>query len=268
MKKIWIVLKYCLNTPVYWISFLFPKMDNIWIFGSWYGQNYSDSSKYFYEYINNYKSGIRAIWLTKNKKVIEIIKRKGFEVYYTYSFKGYWYSLIAKYGFITSSTEDINMFVSKIKYINLWHGIPLKKIVFDDEINEKEGEYLNQFIFKYIFPFIKTEYKEDIIVASSKSEALTLSSAFQTKIENIKITGLPRNDVFHFENLEETILGNKIDGWKNENVDWLLDRLKEEVDELEKLIWKYEHNYTQTVSIMKECFDVANFAMMIADMVR
>ena len=58
------------------------------------------------------------------------------------------------------------------------------------------------------------------------------------------------------------------DGWLNEDILWLFDRLKEEVEELESKIAVHEYTYLEGVGIMKECFDVANFAMMIADSVR
>lgn len=58
------------------------------------------------------------------------------------------------------------------------------------------------------------------------------------------------------------------DGWKNESVEWLLDQLKKEVDELEQSIMSDLYHHSKRVSIMKECFDIANFAMMIADNVR
>jgi len=50
-------------------------------------------------------------------------------------------------------------------------------------------------------------------------------------------------------------------GWKKEGVFWLLGRLNEEIAELFKAI---EFKETK-VKVIKECADVANFAMMIAD---
>ena len=50
-------------------------------------------------------------------------------------------------------------------------------------------------------------------------------------------------------------------GWQNCDNEYLLKRLKEEVDEVETAI-KYNKSLKY---IMSECADVANFAMMIAD---
>lgn len=53
------------------------------------------------------------------------------------------------------------------------------------------------------------------------------------------------------------------DGWKVGRLDWLFDRLTEEVEEL-----RVEVGRRAGLHIIDECTDVANFAMMIADRVR
>ena len=53
-------------------------------------------------------------------------------------------------------------------------------------------------------------------------------------------------------------------GWKDETQPWLLDRLREEVEELAKIL----HFGTPARRILREATDVANFAMMIADVAR
>ena len=67
------------------------------------------------------------------------------------------------------------------------------------------------------------------------------------------------------------------DGWARMRLDWLLKRLREEVDELERALPRratvrgiddpsYEGGGSPR-QIAEECADVANFAMMIADRV-
>ena len=51
-------------------------------------------------------------------------------------------------------------------------------------------------------------------------------------------------------------------GWEDIDVGWLLGRLQEEVCELENEL----HVSNNEEKIIKECCDVANFAMMIADL--
>jgi NTP pyrophosphatase (non-canonical NTP hydrolase) len=58
------------------------------------------------------------------------------------------------------------------------------------------------------------------------------------------------------------------DGWLNEDISWLIDRLKEEVNELEEKIFDFDYSEKETLKLINECADVANFAMMIADCVK
>ena len=58
-------------------------------------------------------------------------------------------------------------------------------------------------------------------------------------------------------------------GWKNCKLEYLLNRLRQEVEELEaelnRPIGCYPNSFVHANEIKKEAADVANFAMMIAD---
>lgn len=66
------------------------------------------------------------------------------------------------------------------------------------------------------------------------------------------------------------------DGWKGEDVIWLLGRIEDETEELIKALKKagfedveYAPNLTfdERASIIKEAVDIANFCMMVADVI-
>ena len=52
-------------------------------------------------------------------------------------------------------------------------------------------------------------------------------------------------------------------GWQQMKIDWLLKRLRQEVDELEAAL-----KSNDIANIEAECADVGNFAMMVADNAR
>ncbi len=55
-------------------------------------------------------------------------------------------------------------------------------------------------------------------------------------------------------------------GWKDEDLSYLFYRLEEEIEELKKKLpkdWLWD-SVKDTTSVIEECADVANFAMMIA----
>jgi len=95
-KKIKTFLVFVLNTPLYWISYFTPKNKNLWI------------------------PKIKAIWFTKNKQVLKMVKNKGYTACLAYSLKGYLLSIRAKIGVISTSSGDINKYaIGKMKIVQL-----------------------------------------------------------------------------------------------------------------------------------------------------
>lgn len=191
IKLIWFIL----GLVLYWVSRLIPSDRNLWLFGAWHGNKYGDSSKYLFEYVSENHPDIRAVWITKNKLALELIKSKGYEVYSLYSFKGFWFVARGYVNIFNVSFNDISTFAPAKYLVNLWHGIPLKKIGYDNQVSSvlKKEKVRN---LKKVFPFIRGEEFVNLAIASSKVEADILSSAFALPKNKIEVTGLPRNDVF------------------------------------------------------------------------
>lgn len=197
-KYIKFALKLALGYPLYFISGFIPRSKNIWVFGSFDGA-YKDNGRYLYEYIiNNPVYGIRAIWISPDKTSVVNAQKYG-EAYTKYSLRGLYYSLVAKvYGF-SGGLQDINFFTSKNAVaLNLWHGIPIKKIGFDTVNSKHLRRYFEdtQNIFKKIwirikFPIFYVKY--DFVLAPSKYVAdYSFKSAFRVQDENIIIAEYPR----------------------------------------------------------------------------
>ena len=190
MKKI---LFYLYNLLLYFISYLVPKNDKMWLFGSWGGYRYADQSKYLFEYIVKYYPEIRPVWLTRSDEVYEQLKSNGYEVYLHYSLAGIWFSMRAKVLFVAQKiVGDVHHFNNNkaILKVQLWHGSSFKKCFADSHttIRSKKIKLLNTFV-----PFYREEY--DLAIAASEEDRIHLSSAFLMSKEKIKITGHPRNDI-------------------------------------------------------------------------
>lgn len=112
----------------YQFSGLFNRNPNRWIFGAWRGEQYSDNSKYLFEYTNKYCKDIECIWLTKNKKVEEKLKNQGVKVFCGHGLQSLYYVLTAGVAIETEGVQDIpfHWFMKGIKTIQLFHGFPLK----------------------------------------------------------------------------------------------------------------------------------------------
>ena len=200
-KLLYAILLY----PLYIISKIIPKSDNVWIFGAWYGNRYSDNTAYLFEYVNREKVGIDAIWLSKKEEIVSKIRSRGFRAYNKNSIFGFWYGCRAVITFINSGYNDVNIYaIGKSIKVQLWHGIPLKKIKYDDTINENRYHnpvYRNiKSILLIIFPFLNEKW--DFIISSSDEVTKRLSSAFRVKKNKIIESGYPRMDIILSPNKE------------------------------------------------------------------
>ena len=199
IKKITDGIKYwgqLVLLPIYWLSFLIPRDKKIWLFGSTFGKRFADNPRYFYLYISQHKNelGIRTIWISHDKKIVEFLKNNGYEAYSYHSAKGIWYALRGKVYLFDNYSKDINFWQSggAVK-INMWHGIPLKKIQHDN-IFDKFRHPKNLLEKLKNFPRnISDEKPGHYVLTTSDKLISTFSSAFKTR--NVIAAGYPRNDI-------------------------------------------------------------------------
>ena len=186
-----------------YVSLISIRAKNIFVFGSWFGDKFSDNPKYLYLAALKDRD-IRAIWITKNKQVYKYLNSQGYETYLYKSIKGIYYQFCAKYYFICTSLNDVNNYlINGSIIINLWHGIPLKKIMWDDKItNTYYRKNKIEKLFYNIFKSIMPRYNE-YLISSSPQVSKIYKNAFRIKEQNIFQFGQPRNDVFFDETLED-----------------------------------------------------------------
>lgn len=181
------VLIYGLGKILYPFHSLFSSRKDIWLVGSWFGESYGESSRYFYEYLLH--KGHLVYWVTRNRELFDYLKAEGKPVLYAYDFSSLWYILLAKVYIMSHNYSDIHYkeWIHKrgLK-VELWHGIPLKKIGLD-----ANQPLLNHFHY-------------DLFIASSLEVQKRMASAFGVEEEKVLITGYPRTDpLFCSEPLEK-----------------------------------------------------------------
>jgi CDP-glycerol glycerophosphotransferase len=190
IKRVLIYSRHLLNLPLYYLMFIMPPKKNLWIFGSWFGEKYFDNPKFLFEYVKQVNNDIQVVWITKNKSICNKV-----DIVYKYSFKGLYFSFFGEIYIVSHSTlVDVFPFVNnKVKkVIQLWHGIPIKKIGYDDKLHMYNSFKNN--IQLIIFPFLQDKFS--LVIASSKSDQINMASAFNIDVSHVKITGYPRNDIF------------------------------------------------------------------------
>lgn len=201
-------MRMVLNKPVdkiiYHMSGLFPRNHKLWVFG---GQNgsFSCNTKYlFIEASLRYAEQLDCIWISKNKETIRNVRAMGFRAQTPYSLKGFYYCLRAGFYFINNHTKEIGFNLSKGScYINLWHGIPLKKIQADNKKRiSKEKDSVNSGLIERFFrpkKFFKYNY---ILSPSRYVTKYSFETAFNLDEGRFLEYGYPRTDVLFYSNEE------------------------------------------------------------------
>jgi|SaaInlStandDraft_1057018.scaffolds.fasta_scaffold01690_4 CDP-glycerol glycerophosphotransferase (TagB/SpsB family) len=172
---------------------LIPKKKSLWVFSAWSGLKYSDNPKAFYEYTSE-NTEINSVWITKDKKQLENLRNEGVNAFYYLSYHGIKYQAQASIIFLSHNigAEFCRPLISRNTLrINLWHGMPLKKIRFDDL-----KTYSSLYIWiksSIIYRFISNE-RYDYITSLGPESTKILSSAFRLPASQFIEVGFPRND--------------------------------------------------------------------------
>lgn len=193
-----VVLKYIfyfLRLFLYAFSGLIPRSHKKWIFGS-YANAFNDNAKYLFIHLveNEYK--IKAIWITSDKEVIDFIRQRGGNAYHRLSFFGVWHCLTSKYWFYNSYLTDINYSLSKgVIAINLWHGVPLKKIEHDIENGPLKNIFSDASFFIKNISHRQLHRTPDYVLSPSEYVSeYSFKSAFKVKGNQCLNFGYPRNE--------------------------------------------------------------------------
>ena len=173
------------------LSALKKRDPNLFVFGSWFGDKFADNSKYLYLYF--LQKGEKAYWITKNEEVYNQLKQDGLPAAMAYSEEGK--RLCSKAGYIVTSTalSDVNEnVIGGATRIDLFHGIPLKKIMYDDEVGGKmltRRQRVHELL-------TRQALKDYFVFSSSDTVSKSIRTAFRVDNDHILQYGLPRNDAF------------------------------------------------------------------------
>lgn len=183
--------------PLYGLSHLAKRDKKLWVFGSTFGSRFADNPKYFYLYMNQYHKEIRAVWISHDEKIVKYLQKHKLPAYHYHSKEGMEICLRAGVYIYDNYSKDISFWLSggALK-VNLWHGIPLKKIQMDnifDKVRHPENAWKAVY---WKLRRMSDEKPGDYVLTTSENLRPIFSSAFATK--HVFTSGYPRNDSFHF----------------------------------------------------------------------
>lgn len=186
-------LHYCRRLLLYiakGFTFVFPKDQKLILFSAWFGQKYSDSSMYQYEYMLE-NSKYRVCWYTKNKALYKDLIAAGKPVVYSKSLKGLWIHLRAKMLVTSVQFNDFNEFlIGNCILLDLDHGYPIKEGHFKQNEAASRGK-----IYEYIVRWNVKYYMS----ASSKFCMEKICECFEITPNDIVFCNKPRIDAL-FDN--------------------------------------------------------------------
>ncbi len=176
---------------IQYIMSSFYKRDNsIWVFGEWFGERVGDNSFYLANYVAKNYDGITVYWLCKDtcdtrrldpsirvidyssKEAVKISKKSAVAV--------------MNEGIKDLNSDITNYWANAIK-VNLWHGVPWKKIGYDSQTVHKQS---------LIDVFRNKIYQYDYYVSPSQEYSTRIMTAFNAKSDSFIFTGYPRNSLF------------------------------------------------------------------------
>ena len=110
--------------------------NHIWVFKSGNtGNEFVGNPKYLFAFINEYRSDIKAAWITNDEDTIAVIRKLGYKAYSDGSSSaGYLYNVAG-----VMADEQIRQKIplsNNIKYLNMWHGWgfkPVERLRTDDD---------------------------------------------------------------------------------------------------------------------------------------
>lgn len=176
------------------------------IVGSSQGTAFNDNPKYFYL---NFRKQENIAWVTLNQDVITRLESKNLNPCHLLSIRGLWACLNAKTFVLSHGTYDVSpIFMRGATVVQLWHGVPLKRIGFDagDWTNKNRKKiflsWIRRLIYQ-IYPHFHYTYCDYLINGGNSSR---LASAFDISPDLILDLGFPKllsfKPEFYIENKE------------------------------------------------------------------
>jgi len=184
-----------INIVVGFISLFINKDKDMYILGSLRGYRFADNAMYMFIYLNEFTDK-KAIWITRDRAIRERLLNKGLKAYLAWELKGIYHQLKAKYAIVDQSSRDINPYLSlgAIK-VNLWHGIPIKKL----PCYLKKTNRITNFIkssrwYKLFLPGM-WDQKDIFVLVTSRPIIDRMLPLFPVDSKKMIIANYPRNEM-------------------------------------------------------------------------
>jgi CDP-glycerol glycerophosphotransferase len=178
---------------------LIPRSDDEWVFGC--GAGIGDGAWALWQKAV-IEHGHRAVWLVGSRREAADASARGIPTVPKSSLSGFWRTARARVVVVTHGFGDVNRYaVSGSFLVQLWHGIPLKRIGLDSRetlrlpapLAAVPGARVIQRVLRGMF--VGAARRIRILPAASDLSRGRLESAFALPETRVPVTGEPRVDV-------------------------------------------------------------------------
>lgn len=174
---------------------------HIWLFSSTDNSHYNYNSRYLFEYVKENLPEITPLFVINDPELRNSLSSKYGKQYFieTENIQGIRQALSAGVWFTSAGLPAYGIGLHKKRLIiNLWHGVPLKKIALLDPNLKKAARIYFKKIFSENYTCILTTSHELIPL---------MARSFAVSEDKIKVWGQPRNDGLFQKNDCREILG-------------------------------------------------------------
>ncbi len=170
-----------------------PRTDRIWAFGSGIGPG--EGALPLLRLTRNRLGGdVRLVWLATTGDELRRAQALGLDTVGKLSLRGLWLTMRARVLVVTHGQGDVNRYGARGGFlVQLWHGIPLKKLHLDSPAALVAPNPVTRFLVKRGHRAIGRQIR--LFPVSSERVVSRIGSAFGLARDQIVVTGDPRDDV-------------------------------------------------------------------------
>jgi len=181
---------------------LIPRTRDEWVFGC--GAGIGDGALALWDVVA--ANGHPAVWLVGTEREERDAAARGIPTLPRHSLRGFWRTARARVIVVTHGFGDANRYAITGSFIvQLWHGIPLKRIGLDSPETVRSGILPNSALMRRLLGLLyrRTVRAIDVLPAASHLVRGRLESAFALSDERVPVVGEPRVDVLSQGSAEE-----------------------------------------------------------------
>ena len=170
-----------------------PRTDRIWVFGSGTGPG-EGALPLLRLTRERLRDDVRLVWLATTDAELERARALGLDTVRKLSARGFWLTLRARVQVVTHGQGDVNRYAARGGFlVQLWHGIPLKKLHLDSPAELSAPSRLGRFLVARGYRVVGRQVS--LFAVSGERVVSRIRSAFGLTREQVVVSGDPRDDV-------------------------------------------------------------------------